>query len=196
MLRGLLGPSELPKVGAAAPAGRADRAAAARVPNGHHGAEQTAVEPAPPARGACHAVEPHASKRDRRRDEADRRAGAVDPTDPMLRTLATPFDRVAAAATPAPVADPFAAAARVSLEQVMQRLVRKIAWSGDARSGTARIELGAGALEGATLLLQADGGEVRVSLEVPAGVDAAAWRERLGKRLTARGLRVASFDVT
>lgn len=134
-------------------------------------------------------------KRGRRHDEEERRTAAVDPTDPMLRTLATPLDRVATAATSAPAADPFAATARVSLEQVMQRLVRKIAWSGDARAGTARIELGAGALDGATLLLQADGGEVRVSLEVPAGVDAGAWRERLGKRLAARGLRVASLDV-
>jgi hypothetical protein len=77
----------------------------------------------------------------------------------------------------------------------MTRFVRKVAWSGDAHSGTARLELGAGALAGATLTIHSDQGAVRVSLELPPGVDAAAWRERIARRLGARGLQVAALDV-
>jgi hypothetical protein len=189
-LRAAIRPSTLPsfgpptRAGAAVPQGKtaaAGREGAARGAGSHDRTEREALDPRGP-------------KRDR--DDARRHAAPLDPTDPMLRTLASPLDRAGAAAAPAPNADPFAAAARVSLEQVMQRFVRRIAWSGDARTGTARIELGAGALKGATLLLQADGPEVRVSLEVPPGVDAAGWRERIGNRLAARGLRVTSFEIT
>jgi hypothetical protein len=84
---------------------------------------------------------------------------------------------------------------RVSLEHVLGRLVRCIAWSGDAQSGSARLELGAGTLEGATLTIHSDGGMVRVSLEVPPGVDAGRWKERIARRLGARGLQVAELEV-
>jgi len=86
-------------------------------------------------------------------------------------------------------------ASRVSLEQVMSRFVRRIAWSGDAHTGTARLELGAGELTGATLTIHAEGGAVRVSLELPPGVDRAEWRDRIAKRLGARGVQIASLDV-
>jgi hypothetical protein len=74
--------------------------------------------------------------------------------------------------------------------------VRKIAWSGDARRGTVRIELGAGALAGATLLVAANGGRVQVTLIAEAthsDVDLDTWRERIAARLSDRGL---DADVT
>lgn len=112
----------------------------------------------------------------------------------MLRALAPLHPAPAVAPhVPAPAPEPTSAAARVSLEPIFQALVRRIAWSGDRR--TARIELGAGALAGAVLTVHADAGEVRVSLEVPPGVDAAAWRERIAARLAARRVQVAALDV-
>ena len=81
------------------------------------------------------------------------------------------------------------------MDHVLARLVRRIAWSGDAESGSARLELGAGALEGATLTIHSDQGKVRVSLELPPGVDGAKWKERILRRLGARGLQVVALEV-
>ncbi len=53
-----------------------------------------------------------------------------------------------------------------------------------------RLELGCGALAGATLLVHADGGRVRVQLSAPRDVDLDGWRERIARRLAARGLDV------
>jgi hypothetical protein len=88
----------------------------------------------------------------------------------------------AAEGPPAPAASP------ASLEEILPALVRKIAWSGDARRGTVRIELGAGALAGATLLVAADDGRVQVTLSGRAGIELESWRERIATRLAARGL--------
>jgi hypothetical protein len=109
----------------------------------------------------------------------------------------------AGAAVPSPpsvAASPLAAA---SLEELLPRLVRRVAWSGDGRRGAVRLELGAGPFEGATLLVQADGGRVEVMLDAglasggPAGADAAAvhaWRDRIAARLEAQGVD-ASVEV-
>jgi hypothetical protein len=124
---------------------------------------------------------------------------ASELVDPLAIALAMPNTgrgQVAPAAEVAPAApDAVALATRVSLEQLLSRLVRRIAWSGDAHTGCARIELGAGALEGATLVVRADHGDVSVSIDLPPGVDRAEWRERIASRLGARGLRVAALDV-
>jgi hypothetical protein len=66
--------------------------------------------------------------------------------------------------------------------------VRKIAWSGDARRGAVRIELGAGALSGSTLLVATDGARVRIELRAQNGVELEPWRERIIARLAARGI--------
>jgi hypothetical protein len=104
------------------------------------------------------------------------------PIQPLVPTLG--------GATPAAAPGPSAPA---SLEEILPALVRKIAWSGDARRGAVRIELGAGALAGATLLVAADGGRVQVTLSAQAGqadVELDAWRERIAARLADRGLDV------
>jgi len=82
---------------------------------------------------------------------------------------------------------------RLLNEEILPALVRKIAWSGDARRGAVRIELGAGALTGATLLVAAEGGRVQVTLSARADVELEPWRERIIARLAARGLEA---DVT
>jgi hypothetical protein len=116
----------------------------------------------------------------------------------MTRALAQPglsADRGTLAAAASPPVDTVQSAARVSLEQVMSKFVRRVAWSGDAHSGTARLELGAGALEGATLTIHSHNGVVQVALELPPGVDAAEWRDRIARRLDARGLQVSALEV-
>ena len=119
--------------------------------------------------------------------------GAIDPMFQLLGVLAPRALPPNAPVPPGPAAP---IDARTPIEQVMGKLVRRIAWSGNARVGVARLELGAGELEGATLTIQSDDGVVRVALDLPPGVDRAAWKERISGRLGARGLHVEAVDVT
>jgi hypothetical protein len=125
-------------------------------------------------------------------DLAVGRDAAIDPMVQVLVALAPPLSGPHATARPEPALPP---EARPPIEQLMAKLVRRIAWSGNARSGLARLELGAGELAGATLTIQADNGVLKVALDLPPGVDRAAWKERISGRLGARGLHVDAVDV-
>jgi len=92
-------------------------------------------------------------------------------------------------------AEQAAARVRSSLEDLLPSLVRRVAWSGDGRRGTVRLELGAGEMAGATLLVHVDDGRVRVHLSGPPGVDLGGWRERIADRLAARGLEVDEVEA-
>jgi hypothetical protein len=80
------------------------------------------------------------------------------------------------------------------LERLLGRLARRVAWAGDGKDGSARIELD-GELAGGVVLVHARQGEVEVELELPPGESADAWRDRLQSRLVARGLSVRRLDV-
>jgi hypothetical protein len=84
---------------------------------------------------------------------------------------------------------------RTSVEDLLTGLVRRVAWSGDGRRGAIRLEFGAGALEGATLLIQTDDLRVSVELNAPSGVDVHEWRARIGRRLAGKGLSVDLLEV-
>jgi hypothetical protein len=84
---------------------------------------------------------------------------------------------------------------RTSVEDLLTGLVRRVAWSGNGRRGAIQLEFGAGALEGATLLIQTDDLRVSVQLNAPSGVDVHEWRARIGRRLTAKGLCVDLLEV-
>jgi len=85
---------------------------------------------------------------------------------------------------------------RMSLEELVPQLVKRISWSGDVRGGTVRMELGAGDLAGSILTVSSDNGRVSVSVRAPAGTDTTSWRSRLAARLQARGLSVDSIEFT
>ncbi len=99
---------------------------------------------------------------------------------------------------PIPAGSPEAATAQergaLALQELWPALVRKVAWEGDARRASMRLELGAGALAGAVLLLHCDEGRVHVQLTGPGGVDLDAWRARIAARLVASGLRLEGVD--
>jgi hypothetical protein len=144
-------------------------------------------------------------------DDADLAALGLgdDPLDPFARhraSLAPPdaiFHRPAPVVAPlaetppaaAPPEAPALRAASASLEDLLPALVRRVAWSGDGRSGVVRLELGSGQLAGATLLVQADGGRVRVRLDLPVGVDAAGWERRIRQRLEERSIATDAVEV-
>ena len=154
---------------------------------------------------------PHASARGRALPAALRSlpadaSGSEDPLDPLHRrraALAPPQGltfppALTAAAPPAPALapEPSRALAAAALEHLLPALVRRIAWSGDGRRGTARLEIGAGDLAGAVLRIDADEGRVRVHLDVPPGVDARAWHERIERSLRDRHVATDVLEVT
>ena len=118
----------------------------------------------------------------------------LDPSARRAAQLAPPPQASAQVAVVGPT-ERSASSPGASLESLLPALVKRIAWSGDARRGTVRLELGAGALAGATLLIESIDGRVDVQLAAPAGVDVTAWRERIARRLGDRGLDVGSIVV-
>jgi hypothetical protein len=141
---------------------------------------------------------------------ARRAATDDDPLDPLLRhraslappdarsqtpSFASPVLASAGFGAAAPVTPEAAPRALASLEHLVPALVRRVAWSGDARRGTARLEIGAGELAGSTLLVHADEGRVQVHLSVPPGVDAASWQRRITERLASRNISAQSVEV-
>jgi hypothetical protein len=126
------------------------------------------------------------------------RPGRCWELDPMARALAhgMPVPTPGHEATAAPAAAPMpSGGGSPALEQVVEQLVRRIAWSGDARRGSARIELGSGRLAGAVLFISADGGSVDVSMQLPQGEDSQKWRDRIVRRLEHRGIHIGSLEV-
>lgn len=121
-----------------------------------------------------------------------------DPLDPVTRHSAQISPLLGMSESPRVQALPDApvqASARASLEEVLPALVRRIAWSGDGKRGTLRLEFGEGALAGGTLLVHADDGRVRVELQAPPGTDTTAWKERIASRLTKRGVNLDELVV-
>lgn len=101
--------------------------------------------------------------------------------DPMARALAQPLARGPEPPAPAPLA-------AAPDELLLERVVKRLSWGGSGKRGTARIELAAGSLAGATLLVHAEGREITLEAD---GADAQALAElaaRLAKRLDEKGI--------
>ena len=119
-----------------------------------------------------------------------RGADAQDPCDPLLRQpgLCSPPASIPMA-PPNVQAAVSSAAAVATIEQLLPTLVSRVAWSGDAKKGAVRLEFRAGALAGGLLLVEAQGGDLHVTVSAPAETDVEDLRQRLAARLAARGLR-------
>jgi hypothetical protein len=79
---------------------------------------------------------------------------------------------------------------------LMTSRARRCAGPAAPRRGTARLEIGAGALTGATLVVHADDGRVRVQIDVPPGVDASAWQARIRRGLADCSIEAEAIEVT
>jgi hypothetical protein len=83
---------------------------------------------------------------------------------------------------------PAALPLREDLQNLITGLARRVAWGGDRRKGSARIELSVGPLAGATLIVHAEQRTVTVELELAPGSSLTAdWQQRILERLNARG---------
>jgi hypothetical protein len=174
----------------------------ARGERGAHGGGERIVKGGPPASAThepAHAGTAPRGGRERTLHERDtKHASQDDPLDPSARRAAqlAPPPVVAGPTVSAPPPPaPIEAGAHASLETLLPALVRRIAWSGDARRGAVRLEVGAGAMAGGTLLVEANDGRVHVRISAPAGADAAAWRDRIARRLEERGIDVEAVIV-
>ena len=108
--------------------------------------------------------------------------------DPLLCQLAVNSGASSfVQANPATPVAPAALPLREDLQNLLTGLSRRAAWGGDRRKGSARIELSEGALAGATLVVHAEQRAVSVELELPSGVAASGWQQRIADRLEARG---------
>ena len=144
----------------------------------------TAPAHAVPAELHPHGLLAHARVHPKGDKDREKPAGAADPLDPETRRcaqLAPPAFTPAAVVPVAPDAE-IAPRARVSMEELLPQLVKRIAWAGDKRRGSVQMELGAGPHAGTVITVHADEGRVRVEL---AGDESGALRRRLeGKGFT------------
>jgi len=115
-------------------------------------------------------------------DDAKPRRADPDPLDPETRRyaqLAPPSFAHAGPLAPATSVDDVAPRARVSMEELLPQLVKRIAWAGDKRRGSVQMELGSGPHAGTVVTVHADDGKVRVELQ---GDDSGGLRQRLEAR--------------
>jgi hypothetical protein len=131
------------------------------------------------------------ARRDPERDDAPPSPLPTDAPllDPLVCALSHPrtIEPVTIAAPPSTVELP--------VEALLERLVRRVAVGGTGRRGTARLELGAGGLDGTTVTIHADdSGEVSVEVELGPGARG-DWHEGLKEKLERRGLTVKSVEV-
>ena len=136
--------------------------------------------------GAGHVAHGHGHAKAAPEKDPEKPHGAPDLLDPETRRcLQMGPPALTPATAPAPVAVDAAIVprARVSMEELLPQLVKRIAWAGDKRRGSVQMELGAGPHAGTVITVHADDGRVRVEL---AGDDAGALR----RRLEAKGFEV------
>ncbi len=128
------------------------------------------------------------------RDEEPSRGEQLPAFDPLVRSLAHPVLAAPVAPPPAPAPEP-AALPVLPLDVLLNRLVKRAAWGGDGRRGAARLTLGAGRLDGATITVVSEPDGLSVEVELPPGTDGDALCRRLADRLEQRGLVVRDITV-
>jgi hypothetical protein len=124
-----------------------------------------------------------------KRDDKDKEE-RVDPLDPATRSAAQwapPMQIGNSLPVVAPAAAPAIAQARVSMEELLPQLVRRIAWAGDRQRGTVRLELGAGRHAGTVITVHSASGRIRLELQ---GEGAAELGPRIEERLARQGVDV------
>jgi hypothetical protein len=160
---------------------------------GSHSVREAKCDPSSTLRAnylARHAKRAEVSNAHAEDDGRENKRG-FDPLDPAARQAAQLAPLLPTNPNAPLPTDPSAIAprARVSMEELLPQLVRRIAWAGDRRKGTVQMELGAGRHAGTVVTVHADDGRVRVELQ---GADVEELRSRIDARLARRGIQVES----
>lgn len=140
------------------------------------------------AEGPVRAPQARARRHAEETPEVEARPGSEPALDPFCCQLAV-NQELGSFVQPNPAAGVTLPALplREDLQNLLTGLARRVAWGGDRRKGSARIELSEGALAGATLVVHTERQTVSVELELPAGMAAQGWQERIAQRLEGRG---------
>jgi len=77
-----------------------------------------------------------------------------------------------------------------ALQQLAERWLRRIAWGGDARRKTVRLEVGEGPLAGTVLQLSSTDGALHLEVKLASGTQT-DWAAHLERELGQRGLSVS-----
>jgi hypothetical protein len=111
----------------------------------------------------------------------------------LLDPLWCQLTRQPGPALPVEPASAFAAALplREELQNLLTGVARRVAWGGDRRKGSARIELSDGVFAGGTLVVHTEERSVSVEIELPShGVAGHGLEQRIRERLEQRGFAV------
>ena len=162
-------------------------------PGGEHGAPQPPGPDASEQQAPAEVVVVHTGK--------SREDDMLDPLHRQRLAMGPPEMSSSGVVATAPgmvggTAPPEVVRAQASMEDLLPAMVRRVQWGGDGRKGTVRMEISAGALAGSTLLISADAGRVSVRLDVPPGVDAAGWKDRIQGRLAVKHIPTDEIEVT
>lgn len=145
------------------------------------------MSPSPKPAGKRSKDDAHETHEDGKPDK--RKRSTADPMDPTVRQMAALAPPLPAVTAVSAAAAPDAPRSRMSMEELLPSLVKRIAWAGDRNQGSVRLELGAGRFAGTTLVVHAEGSKVRVEVS---GADADELRPLLDERLRRSGLDVES----
>ena len=146
------------------------------------GAPGVVAKPMAPTTGEARGHHPPVPAFHAKADRGDEKAPPADPLDPETRRFAQmgpPAFTPATAPPPVQADAEVAPRARVSMEELLPQLVKRIAWAGDKRRGSVQMELGAGPHAGTVVTVHAVDGRVRVELS---GDDSGALRRRLEEK--------------
>ncbi|MCU0656156.1 MAG: hypothetical protein MUF64_13160 [Polyangiaceae bacterium] len=73
------------------------------------------------------------------------------------------------------------------VDQLVDRLLRRLALGGSRHRGTALLEVGAGSLQGATIVIHAEDARLRIEIETPDTEAARRWQQGVQAKLRERG---------
>lgn len=112
---------------------------------------------------------------------------SFDPLDSTTRSVAQLAPPASVMPTQTVQEAPAPLRALASMEELLPRLVRRIAWAGDRTRGSVQLELGAGPHAGTVVTVHADERRVRLELQ---GTGSDELGSRIEERLARRGFEV------
>lgn len=150
-----------------------------------------AANRAPPPPPEAHGKRPSPRFPEPPHRERPKTNDAPEREDPPPSPLPEPLDRVLwSLRPPAPPEPPLPSPTPTlpPVDQLVDRLLRRIALGGSRHRGTAFLEIGAGGLQGATVAIHAEGGRLSIEVDAPDNESSRRWRSALEERLRERGL--------
>lgn len=131
----------------------------------------------------------------REQQPVDGASGSADPVLENTGLLSDPMQRVLATLQPPQPSGAMQPPPALVVDQIAANLLRRFSYASQRGSGTVRLEFGAGAMAGGSLIVHCEGSDLRLELDAPDGLDSAELARRIEHRLISKGLSVAELSV-